>query len=434
MIPTLIITISTFAVLTSSILFFPNIRIKTVKIGTYWIVAAVCAIVLVAGGLVSFDSVVSGIMSDAEINPLKILVLFFSMTFLSVVLDEIGFFGYLAGKAAAVAKTRQTFLFFTLYALVSVLTVFTSNDIVVLTLTPFICFFCKRAKINPLPYLVGEFAAANTWSMMLVIGNPTNIYLATSARIGFVEYLKTMALPTLAAGVTEIAVIFLLFRRKLKEPIEATADEEKIGSVLELSVALAHLLVCLVFLVLSGYIGIPMWLVSAVCALSLAVFLIVISLIKRDGKGYLFSTLKRLPWELIPFVLSMFVIVICLNEQGVNALIGGFFGDNAPVWTYGGSSFVVCNLINNIPMSILFSSLPSSLSGTAFYQAIFATVIGSNVGAFLTPIGALAGIMFTGLTEKYEVDYGFKDFIKYGLIISVPTLLSALGVLALILH
>ena len=41
---------------------------------------------------------------------------------------------------------------------------------------------------------------------------------------------------------------------------------------------------------------------------------------------------------------------------------------------------------------------------------------------------------FTGLTEKYEVDYGFKDFIKYGLIISVPTLLSALGVLALILH
>lgn len=59
--------------------------------------------------------------------------------------------------------------------MVAILTIFTSNDIVILTFTPFICYFSKNAKINPIPYLVAEFAAT-TYSMMLIIGNPTNIY------------------------------------------------------------------------------------------------------------------------------------------------------------------------------------------------------------------------------------------------------------------
>ena len=73
----------------------------------------------------------------------------------------------------------------------------------ILTLTPFICFFCKNTRIDPVPFLVSEFAAANTWSMMLIISNPTNIYLGTSAGIGFAEYSKIMALPTLCAGLSE---------------------------------------------------------------------------------------------------------------------------------------------------------------------------------------------------------------------------------------
>ena len=66
-------------------------------------------------------------------------------------------------------------------------------------------------------------------------------------------------------------------------------------------------------------------------------------------------------------------------------------------------------------------------------QAIYSTVIGSNVGAFLTPIGALAGIMFTDLINKQNVKYSFVSFVKYGVIISVPTLLVALGGLWLVL-
>ena len=83
-------------------------------------------------------------------------------------------------------------------------------------------------------------------------------------------------------------------------------------------------------------------------------------------------------------------------------------------------------------MSVLFSSVPHMSLEINNIKAIYATIIGSNIGAFLTPIGALAGIMFTSLLSKYEVNYGFKKFVKYGIIISIPTLLVALVTLSLV--
>jgi arsenical pump membrane protein len=125
-------------------------------------------------------------------------------------------------------------------------------------------------------------------------------------------------------------------------------------------------------------------------------------------------------------MLSMFVVVVALNEQGIAAKLGEFLNGLDPIWAYGYASFFASNLINNIPMSILFSSLPSALTGKAFAQAIFASIIGSNIGAFLTPIGALAGIMFSSLLKKYEVKFSFLDFVKYGVLIAIPTISAAL--------
>ena len=426
MIPTLIVALITFIAITVSIIFFPSVKLKRQKIGTYWVIALIGAILLLLFRLVPIKEIWTTLTSDSSINPLKILVLFLSMTFLSIFLDEVGLFHYLARKAVKVAKGNQFSLFIIFYLLTAVLTVFTSNDIVVLTLTPFICFFCKNTKINPIPYLVGEFAAANTWSMMLIIGNPTNIYLATSAGINFVEYFKVMSLPTLAAGVVQLLLIILIFYRKLKKPLEPQEDTFEIQSKVDLAVGVVHLLVCLVFLIISSYIYVEMYMISAICAGSLLIYNIIMRLCTKKHWRYVVDSIQRLPWELIPFVLSMFVIVVALEYQGIAQKMGEFLGSNHTEWTYGASSFVVANIINNIPMSILYSTLPNGLSGVAYYKAVYASIIGSNIGAFLTPIGALAGIMFTDITGKFDVNYGFKQFIKYGLLISVPTIGVAL--------
>ncbi|MBQ7369954.1 MAG: hypothetical protein IJW58_03165 [Clostridia bacterium] len=198
----------------------PSIEWKGYKIGIYWLPAFVGGILLLSTGLLTLEETWSGLSASGEMNPLKILALFLSLTFLSVYLDELGFFRHLAFSMLRHARGSQKKLFLCLYLLVSILTVFTSNDVVVLTFTPFICCFCKEERISPIPYLVGEFVAANTWSMALVIGNPTNIYLASVVGIDFAQYVSVMWLPTMLAGATTFFVLFLLFKKQLSKPLE----------------------------------------------------------------------------------------------------------------------------------------------------------------------------------------------------------------------
>ena len=84
-------------------------------------------------------------------------------------------------------------------------------------------------------------------------------------------------------------------------------------------------------------------------------------------------------------------------------------------------------------MSVFFCPIIAPLGGLALKQAVYATIIGSNLGAILTPIGALAGIMWTALLKSYNVKYSYLDFIKYGLAVSIPSLTACVGVLALVL-
>lgn len=71
--------------------------------------------------------------------------------------------------------------------------------------------------------------------------------------------------------------------------------------------------------------------------------------------------------------------------------------------------------------------------GAAGMSAVFATIIGSNLGALFTPIGALAGIMWSNILNKHEVKFRYIDFLKIGVVVAIPTLAAALGSLALML-
>ena len=422
MLATIIIASITFISVIMSILFFPHIKIGKIKLDTYWLIALTGAVILLAFSFAPIQDVGKQLISNTAINPIKILVLFFSMTAISIVLDELGLFKFLASVASKYAKDNQFILFLVLCLLTSVLTVFTSNDIVILTLTPFICFFSKRSRINPIPYLVAEFVAANTWSLMLVIGNPTNIYLATSSGIDFISYFKVMAVPTLVGGIVELGLLLLIFHKHLKQPLLGNDVIFPLEDKASVIVGLAHLFVCLIFLIISSYINVEMWLVAAISATSLLVFMLIYSFFKRKEIEHVVATLKRLPYQLIPFFLSMFVVVVALNAQGISEKLASFLGSKNTIWVYGYTSFLASNLINNIPMSILFTNLTSALTGTAYYQAVYASIIGSNIGAFLTPIGALAGIMFSGLVNDNNVRFTFLDFIKYGFLISIPVI------------
>jgi arsenical pump membrane protein len=269
--------------------------------------------------------------------------------------------------------------------------------------------------------------------MLFVIGNPTNIYLSSVSGIGFAEYVSVMWLPALLAGGTSLLFLWLLFRKSLSSEISPVVNSEKIADRGLLLIGVIHLAACVVCLAISSYAGFPMWIAAVGFAASLGVCTLVYAAIRRQMSSaihLLGRSLRRAPWVLVPFVISMFLIVLSLEKYGVTEKIAALLNGKGMLIKYGVSSYLVANVINNIPMSVLFGGVVS-VSGAP--SAVYASVIGSNLGACLTPVGALAGIMWTGLLKTHGVDFSFRRFIAYGAAVSLPALAAALAGLALIL-
>jgi len=402
-----------------------EVKIGRFRLETFWICPFLAALILLASSLLHWDYFWGMLTSSSAINPLEILVLFISMTFLSIVLDEAGFFSYLASKAARIAKKSQFILFSILYGLTSILTVFTSNDIIILTFTPFLIFFSKNAKVNPLPYLVGEFVAANTWSLLFLIGNPTNIYLGASFSISFGQYFLAMWPASVMAGVMSYFIMILLFIKMLREPITLEVAEAPIKDRFLLIASLSCLSVCIILLVCSSFFSLPMWIISGVSAAVLFILSLTYCLVRKEKMPYLTHSLARLPYTIIPFILSMFALVMALKENGLTLQIASLLNQTDEVWGYGFASFFMCNAINNIPMSVLFTEVIRD--GGASLRAVYASIIGSNIGAFLSPVGALAGVMWMSILKRHGIKFSFLDFVKYGFLISLPTMAAALS-------
>jgi arsenical pump membrane protein len=446
MLATIIISLLTCFAMILGVMFKPQLRIKlfgkVIAFDTFWVITLIGALTILLFNLVSFEEFFGGIAASSSMNPIKILILFLSLTFLSIVLDHAGFFRYCAELSIRKTKGSQYRLFMALFITVSVLTVFTSNDIIILTFTPFILYFSKEAKINPLPFLFGEFVAANTWSMMLYIGNPTNLYLAAVYNVDFVTYFLHMVLPTLVGGMVALALLLLIFRKSLHQKMESRPDAEEpaITDPFLMGVSLLHLLVCTILLALSSLLSVEMWKICLFFAISLSVIVFGYELLaKKKHARLLRESYRRVPWTLVPFVLSMFLMVLALDKYGIMKDLGTFFASfshetpSLTLFTYGISSFLGANLINNIPMTVGFSRIMASLTGDNLTAAIYGTTIGSNIGAYLTPIGALAGIMWMSILKKHGVSFSFSRFSLYGILISVAVLLASLVTLSLIL-
>lgn len=397
-----------------SLLFFPKIKLGKINLDTYYIITLIGALILIIFGKININEMKELFFNTNGMNPIKIIILFLSMAFLSIYLDKLGFFHYIANLAAMKFKKSQISLFLALFILISILTVFTSNDIIILTFTPFICYFCKNTKINPIPYLIGEFFAANTLSMTLIIGNPTNIYIASNAGITFMEYFSKMFIIGILTSVLLCLILLLLFKKQLKQPIVAIEQESNIKSKFLLIVGLIHLICCTVIMAISNYINIPMYLVSLGFAISLIIITLIYTIINNIKTKILVNSLHDLPVAFIPFLVSMVILISCLSKTEYIKELSHLLEEiNSPI-LYGVSSFFLGNLLNNIPMSILYSEIfaSSAINLNAIYEVIAA----SNLCALFTPLGSLAGMMFLSLVKQQDIDFSFIKFIKYGFV------------------
>jgi arsenical pump membrane protein len=432
------LSIATLCISCVSIVIFTalnlNVHIKKFKIHLYWVIPFICAVVLLATGTVKWD-VFAGNLSDfsSNMNPLKVLILFISMSCLSIFLDQAGMFRFLAAKALRFAGKSQIKLFVLLYLIIALLTIITSNSTIILTFTPFICYFAKHCGINPIPFLFTEFAAANTWSMFLLIGNATNTYIAYSFDISFVEYISVMALPTVFAAIVSFAMLLILFGKQLKEPLSFVELEVQIKNLPALIVGVIGLGVCTVLLIVSSYVGLEMWLISSVSAVTVMVAGTICYLAKKQGMYKTNKTLRRMPWHLVPFLLSMYVVILSLDNAGVTDKLSQLLSNDYPILTFGALSALSSNFMNNIPMSLLFTPILKGLDSASSLGGVYATIIGSNMGSLLTPIASMSAIMWRSVIRHKHVDFSFGKFVKYGLFMFLPTISAALGGLMLMM-
>ncbi|UKI48948.1 MAG: hypothetical protein L6U99_08960 [Clostridium sp.] len=105
-----------------------------------------------------------------------------------------------------------------------------------------------------------------------------------------------------------------------------------------------------------------------------------------------------------------------LDNKGVLEIIGKHLPKN--VFLYGLLADVCSNLVNNIPMSVLFTNV---LKYSDFnINLVYASIVGSNLGAFMTPVGALAGIMWMNILKSHDVDFfHIRNLFLYGMPLSI---------------
>lgn len=429
--------------------FKPSINVgkkRPIQIPTYFFGVLLGAVIILLSGLLPWHTAILSIEGSHGLSPLGTLVLFLSMVFISIFLDQTGFFEYCAKLSLKYSKGSPKKMFFATFITVFILTIFTSNDDDIIIFTPFIYYMAKNAKINPIPYLFAEFFAANTSSIMLYTGNPTNIIIAGALGLDFAKYTYYMFLPTIAAGAVILFGLYFVFRKQISKGKKFSRHvnmsniiRDKTGAAIGLSLLLG----CIATLSLSSALRLDMWKVSLLFAMLTALAIISRRLyfrsknISPENASLSFQRIfERMPWSIVPFILSLFVIVEALNLYMITANAGLFLSNAAhssPILAsllYGFAAALSSNLINNIPMTIAF--VPTiAQAGTNSYAAALSTTIGSNLGANLTPFGALAGIMWLAITKTKGVKIKIAEFIKLGFPITMIALFASLSILGL---
>jgi arsenical pump membrane protein len=395
----------------------------------YGLAPVLGALVLVLTLTAGPDVVLRGIMGSDSLRPYSVLILIISLSYICISLEYSGFFEYISLRVAGSARGSGRRLFLYIFLLTLVLTLFTDNDIIILTMTFIILYIARNAGMNPMPFLFAQFFAVNIAGMALYIGNPTNIVVADAAGISFAEYARWMVIPSFVSAGACFVILFLLFRRMIPERLNETGAystasiRDREGAAFGL---FSLIVVILIMSIPSGWTGLPVWFSPLLFAL---IMFLRDALRHRSGVR---SVVSRVPWKIVPFLIGFFIIVETLVSTGwVSLLASGIarLSGSMPGAVLGMcivSSLLAC-VMNNHPMVILLvRGLQSSqLSAGSRLGASLAVIAGSNFGANLTLIGALAGIMWAGILSDRGQSLSFSTFSKYGFAVMIPVMLVA---------
>jgi arsenical pump membrane protein len=370
---------------------------------------------------------------------------FVALIILSLLLDEAGFFHWAALHMGRLGKGRPSRLFiFVILLGIGVSAVF-ANDGAALILTPIVLAMLLSLGLTPagaLAFVIATGFVADTTSLPFVISNLVNIVSADFFHISFIRYSWVMVPVDILSGLSTLLVLWLYYRQHLPETYDLSLLEPPRHAIRDPVVfrwGFVLLFLLLIAYLASAPLKVPVSLVTSSAA---AILLLIAARVYNGGKGRVIPVihvLKEAPWQIVLFSMGMYLVVYGLKNADLTVFLSHVLDRLAShgLWVAtigtGFLSAILSSVMNNLP-SVLLGAL--SIQGAGPYpdgireSMIYANVIGCDLGPKFTPIGSLATLLWLHVLEKKGERIGWGLYMRVGIVLTVPVLLTTLAGLA----
>lgn len=360
---------------------------------------------------------------------------FIAIIIISLLLDEAGFFKWIALHVARFAKGNGHWLFAFIVLLGAVVSAFFANDGAALILTPIVIAILTALRFSPATTLAFIMAAgfiADTASLPLVVSNLVNIVSADFFKVPFDRYALVMVPVNLVSVLASLVVLYGFYRKDIPNTYALQWVDEPNSAITDKATFTTGWVV-LAALLFGFFVFEPMGVpISVIAGLGALVLLIVAYM---GEKLSIMPVVKNAPWQIVIFSLGMYLVVYGLKNAGLTdylaTLLQGLEQQGLLVATVGTGflSAILSSVMNNMP-TVLIQALAidgAHITSPMIKEAmVFANVIGCDLGPKITPIGSLATLLWLHVlaTKNIQVSWGY--YFKVGMILTIPVLLATL--------
>ncbi len=297
----------------------------------------------------------------------------------------------------------------------------------------------RRFELNPVPFIIMAVFATNIGSSATVVGNPIGVMIALRAGLTFPDFLR-WATPIAIAGLAlAIPLSFVYFRRDMEALGRGIAAGE--GAVIEVEKISQRDLLISTALFTGTILGLILHTrIEAVLDLGKNAMLVGVALLAAgfalllEGERARELVERRVDWWTLAFFLLLFASAGTLRYVGVTgriaegmlALTGSGAGTLLVAITW--SSGFLSAFMDNVPAVATFIPIIEDLAniGIDVTYLWWGLLFGGTFMGNLTMIGSTANIVSLGVLERQEgLHIPFGQWLKPGLIVSVPTLVLA---------